>query len=78
MPEGEEAFMSFEDDDFKLEVLDERDEVPFNEISENELLDNTLDRDSPSRFSTQSKALPIDEESFEPSTWLAEDDIDED
>lgn len=70
--------MTFEDDDFKLEVLDERDDVPFNEISENELLDNTLARDSQSRLSTQSKTLPIDEELVEPSTWLEEDDIDED
>lgn len=78
VPDGDAAFMAFEDDEFKLEVLGERDEVPINEISETQSVDNTLARTSQSQFSAQDRSIPSEEEMIQASTWLEDDDIDED
>ena len=59
-------------------MLDERDEVPLDEISAIQLLDNTSVRAPQSQLDALDWNSRGDEGMNEASTWLEDDDIDED
>jgi hypothetical protein len=78
IPDGDEAFMTFDDDGPTLEVLTEQEGVPgYDEFSDIDIEAATAF--SASRPARESQSLPVEDE-IEPAdvaSWLEEDDIEE-
>lgn len=79
IPDGDEAFMIFDDDGPTLEVLTEQEGVPYDELGDIDVEAATAFSASRIRPATESQTLPVEAamESADVASWLQEDDIEE-
>lgn len=79
VPEGDDAFVTFDDNNLALEVLTEREGVPYDEYGDIDLGDATTISDFRTQPTTGRYIAPNEEEvgAADVASWLEEDDIED-